>query len=62
MMYRRAEISSSQTITRSSVDRLASLAQLLSAQKENPWKVKAYSRAAAKIRTTSYPYLHALKV
>ena len=29
-------------------DRLASLAQLLSAQKENPYKVKAYRRAAAK--------------
>jgi hypothetical protein len=26
-------------------DRLASLAQLLSAQKENPYKVKAYQRA-----------------
>src|SRR5690348_8116719 len=35
------------------VDRLASLAQLLSAQKENPYKVKAYRRAAAKIRTLS---------
>jgi DNA polymerase (family X) len=34
-------------------DRLASLAQLLSAQKENPYKVKAYHRAAAKIRTLS---------
>jgi DNA polymerase (family X) len=34
-------------------DRLASLAQLLSAQKENPYKVKAYQRAAAKIRTLS---------
>jgi DNA polymerase (family X) len=32
-------------------DRLASLAQLL--QKENPYKVKAYRRAAAKIRTLS---------
>ena len=32
-------------------DRLASLAQLLSTQKENPYKVKAYQRAAAKIRT-----------
>jgi DNA polymerase (family 10) len=32
-------------------DRLASLAQLLRAQKENPHKVKAYQRAAAKIRT-----------
>ena len=31
-------------------DRLASLAQLLSAQKENPYKVKAYQRAAAKLR------------
>ena len=28
-------------------DRLASLAQLLSTQKENPYKVKAYQRAAA---------------
>ena len=28
-------------------DRLASLAQLLSAEKENPYKVKAYQRAAA---------------
>ncbi len=34
-------------------DRLASLAQLLSTQKENPYKVKAYQRAAAKIRTLS---------
>src|SRR5436190_4279352 len=34
-------------------DRLASLAQLLRAQKENPYKVKAYQRAAAKIRTLS---------
>jgi DNA polymerase (family X) len=34
-------------------DRLASLAQLLSVQKENPYKVKAYQRAAASIRTLS---------
>src|ERR1700704_6202908 len=34
-------------------DRLASLAQLLSSQKENPYKVKAYQRAAAKIRILS---------
>ncbi|HEY1759181.1 MAG TPA: PHP domain-containing protein [Bryobacteraceae bacterium] len=34
-------------------DRLASLAQLLSSQKENPYKVKAYQRAAARIRTFS---------
>ena len=34
-------------------DRLASLAQLLSTQKENPYKVKAYQRAAASIRTLS---------
>src|SRR5439155_17711970 len=34
-------------------DRLANLAQLLSAQKENPYKVKAYQRAAARIRTLS---------
>ena len=34
-------------------DRLARLAQLLSAQKENPYKVKAYQRAAAKIRGLS---------
>src|SRR5205085_12491068 len=34
-------------------DRLASLAQLLSTQKENPYKVKAYQRAAAKIRNLS---------
>ena len=32
-------------------DRLASLAQLLSTQNENPYKVKAYRRAAARIRT-----------
>ena len=32
-------------------DRLATLAQLLSTQKENPYKVKAYRRAAARIRT-----------
>ena len=31
-------------------DRLASLAQLLSTQKENPYKVKAYHRAAVRIR------------
>jgi DNA polymerase (family 10) len=34
-------------------DQLASLAQLLSTQKENPYKIKAYQRAAAKIRTLS---------
>jgi DNA polymerase (family X) len=34
-------------------DRLASLAQLLSAQKENPYKVKAYQRAATRIRHLS---------
>jgi len=34
-------------------DRLAGLAQLLSARKENPYKIKAYQRAAAKIRTLS---------
>ena len=34
-------------------DRLASLAQFLSAQKENPYKVKAYQRAAAKLRNMS---------
>jgi len=34
-------------------DRLASLAQLLSAKKENPYKVKAYQRAAAKLRNMS---------
>jgi DNA polymerase (family 10) len=34
-------------------DRLASLAQLLSAQKDNPYKVKAYQRAAARIRNLS---------
>jgi DNA polymerase (family 10) len=34
-------------------DRLASLAQLLSSQKENAYKVKAYQRAAAKVRTLS---------
>src|SRR5438876_9972257 len=34
-------------------DRLASLAQLLSAQKENPYKVKAYQLAAGKIRNLS---------
>ena len=34
-------------------DRLASLAQLLSSQKENPYKVRAYQRAAARIRTFS---------
>src|SRR3978361_72573 len=31
-------------------DRLESLAQLLSTQKENPYKVKAYHRAASRIR------------
>jgi DNA polymerase (family 10) len=34
-------------------DRLASLAQLLSSEKENPYKVKAYQRAAARIRNLS---------
>src|SRR5438309_1063752 len=34
-------------------DRLASLAQLLSSQKENPYKVKAYQRAATRIRNLS---------
>ena len=34
-------------------DRLAGLAQLLAANKENPYKVKAYRRAAAKIRSLS---------
>src|SRR5205823_6444817 len=36
-----------------SADRLAGLAQLLSTQKENPYKVKAYHRAAARIRSLS---------
>ncbi|PWU01068.1 MAG: DNA polymerase III, partial [Terriglobia bacterium] len=34
-------------------DRLASLAQLMAAGKENPYKVKAYQRAAARIRAFS---------
>jgi hypothetical protein len=34
-------------------DQLASLAQLLAASKENPYKVRAYRRAAARIRTFS---------
>jgi DNA polymerase (family 10) len=34
-------------------DRLASLAQLLSAQKDNPYKIRAYRRAANSIRTLS---------
>ena len=34
-------------------DRLAGLAHLLSTQKENPYKVKAYHRAAARIRSLS---------
>jgi DNA polymerase (family 10) len=34
-------------------DRLASLAQLLSMQKQNPYKIKAYQRAAASIRNLS---------
>ncbi len=34
-------------------DRLASLAQLLSTQKENPYKVRAYQRASTQIRTMS---------
>ncbi len=34
-------------------DRLTSLAQLLSAGKENPHKVKAYQRVAARLRTMS---------
>lgn len=44
--------SRSDTLTNSEIaDRLASVAQLLSTQKENPYKVRAYQRAAAKIRT-----------
>ena len=35
------------------MSRLASLAQLLSTQKENPYKVKAYQRAASQIRKLS---------
>lgn len=34
-------------------DRLATLAQLLSSQKENPYKIKAYQRAATRIRHLS---------
>lgn len=34
-------------------DRLASLAQLMTAGKENPYKVKADQRAAARLRTFS---------
>ena len=34
-------------------DRLAGLAQLLSTQKENPYKVKAYQRAAVRVRLLS---------
>jgi DNA polymerase (family 10) len=34
-------------------DRLASLAQLMAAGKENPYKVKAYQRAAQRLRTFS---------
>ena len=34
-------------------DRLAGLAQILSTQKENPYKVKAYHRAATRIRVLS---------
>jgi DNA polymerase (family X) len=34
-------------------DRLASLAQLMAAGNENPYKIKAYERAAARIRTWS---------
>ena len=34
-------------------DRLASLAQMLSTQKENPYKIRAYRRAASSIRTLS---------
>ena len=34
-------------------DQLTSLAQLLSARKENPYKIKAYQRAAAKLRAMS---------
>ena len=41
------------TEQREIADRLASLAQLLSMQKENPYKIKAYHRAAASIRTLS---------
>ena len=48
-------VSSSETVLSNAeiADHLASLAQLLSVQKENPYKVKAYQRAAAKIRTLS---------
>jgi DNA polymerase (family 10) len=44
----------SNTISNADIaDRLASLAQLLSTQKENPYKINAYQRAAAKVRTMS---------
>ena len=41
-------------------DRLAGLAQLLSTQKENPYKVKAYHRAAAQIRDAFREFLDEL--
>src|SRR5258706_303105 len=45
---------SSQVLSNAEIaDRLASLAQLLSAQKENPYKIKAYQRASATIRMLS---------
>jgi DNA polymerase (family X) len=42
-------------------NRLTSLAQLLSAQKENPFKVKAYRRAARTIKTLSESVDHLVR-
>ena len=45
---------SSATLSNAEIaDRLLSLAQLLSSQKENPFKIKAYQRAARKIKELS---------
>src|ERR1051326_5183632 len=50
-VHSHSEPASAPTLSNAEIaDRLASLAQLLSAQKENPYKVKAYQRAAARIR------------
>jgi|SRR5579871_2097766 len=53
-MESRATVTESPALSNTEIaDRLASLAQLLSTQKENPYKVKAYRRAAASIRNLS---------
>lgn len=49
-----SDLPESQALSNAEIaDRLAGLAQLLSTQKENPYKIKAYVRAVSEIRTLS---------